>query len=395
MRILFILFSIQCLVVVQATAQVPAGMSFQAVIRDSENQLIALTNVGVLAEIRIGSTEGEVVFAEEHAVTTNANGLMTLVIGEGVVLMGSLTGIDWSGGTYFMVANVDPEGGNDYTLTAQSQLLSVPYAFYAGNGGVTGPQGLQGETGPEGPIGPAGPQGEPGLQGPTGEQGPPGETGPQGEPGLPGAQGQQGLPGPEGPVGAVGPAGPQGNPGPQGVQGIPGPAGAGACTSISVGNMVVVFTSTHAYGVARNIANSTNWYAVTLDGPVVASGSSEQGIVLATASSVFGFTLNASDNPVWYSSALSGTVLGVMGSSDKVVVYTTTGGYGLARNSSGTGNVYSQSFEGEVIDALSAAEVVAVYTTTHAYAFGRNISENPVWYVQALEGVPAGGVNTQ
>ena len=33
--------------------------------------------------------------------------------------------------TYFIITETDPAGGVNYTITGTSQLLSVPYAFYA------------------------------------------------------------------------------------------------------------------------------------------------------------------------------------------------------------------------------------------------------------------------
>ena len=41
--------------------------------------------------------------------------------------------IDWSKGPYFLKTETDPTGGIKYDLITTSQLLSVPYALYAGN----------------------------------------------------------------------------------------------------------------------------------------------------------------------------------------------------------------------------------------------------------------------
>ncbi len=78
-----------------------------------------------------GSATGNAVYSESHVTSSNANGLITVNIGGGSVLHGSFEGIDWSDVPYFLKTDIDPNGGNDYTITSVQQLLSVPYALYA------------------------------------------------------------------------------------------------------------------------------------------------------------------------------------------------------------------------------------------------------------------------
>ncbi len=119
------------------TAQVPDKMSYQAVLRDASNHLLSNQTVGLrIAILRDGPTGAEV-YAETHTVTTNTNGLVTLEIGGGTVVVGSFDSIDWSAGTYFLKVEWDPDGGTDYTLSHSGQLLSVPYAFLARNAAIT------------------------------------------------------------------------------------------------------------------------------------------------------------------------------------------------------------------------------------------------------------------
>lgn len=70
-------------------------------------------------------------FTKKHAPTSNINGLVTLEIGGGNVILGSFDGIDWGSGPYFIKTETDPTGGTTYTITGTSQLLSVPYALHA------------------------------------------------------------------------------------------------------------------------------------------------------------------------------------------------------------------------------------------------------------------------
>ncbi len=200
-------------------AQSPQKLTFQGVIRDVSNELITDHIVRIKISLLQGSDSGPAVFEESHLTTTNSNGLLTLKIGDGAVISGSLETIDWGAGPYFIKSETDPTGGTNYTIVGTSELLSVPYALYAANGGVEGPQGPQGIEGPKGDQGETGPQGDPGPQGepgPQGIQGEPGATGPQGE------KGDTGDPGPAGTQGIPGVKGDTGNPGPQGPPGPPG-----------------------------------------------------------------------------------------------------------------------------------------------------------------------------
>ncbi len=111
--------------------QTPEKMSFQAVIRDGSGDLVSNSSVGMRISILKSSNTGSVVYSETHLVTSNANGLVTLQVGDGTVVSGSFTTIDWAADTYFMKHETDIEGGSNYTIIGTSQFLSVPYALNA------------------------------------------------------------------------------------------------------------------------------------------------------------------------------------------------------------------------------------------------------------------------
>jgi len=149
---------------------IPQKFSYQAVIRDGANQVLNNQSVGVRLSILQGSESGNVVYAETHTGSTNANGLISLQVGGGTVVSGSMSSIDWSAGPYYIKTETDPEGGTNYSISGTSPLLSVPYALYSANGtpGPAGPQGPAGPAGTTGATGPQGPQGSAGPQGPAG-----------------------------------------------------------------------------------------------------------------------------------------------------------------------------------------------------------------------------------
>jgi uncharacterized protein (TIGR02145 family) len=114
------------------SAQSPQKMNYQAVIRDAGNTLVTNRTIGIKISILQSSATGTAVYVETHTTKTNANGLATIEIGGGTLVSGTFAAIDWSAGPYFLKTETDPAGGTSYTITGTSQLLSVPYALYAG-----------------------------------------------------------------------------------------------------------------------------------------------------------------------------------------------------------------------------------------------------------------------
>lgn len=115
-------------------AQAPQKMSYQAIIRNSSNALIASTTIGVKISILQGSETGTAVYIERQTPTTNANGLLNFEIGNGTVLSGTIAAINWANGPYYIKTESDPTGGTTYTITGINQFNSVPYALFSANG---------------------------------------------------------------------------------------------------------------------------------------------------------------------------------------------------------------------------------------------------------------------
>ncbi len=128
-RISIFLFAI--LMAYSLFAQSPEKMSYQAVVRDINGNLITDATINMQISILQGSASGTAVYVETQSVLTNKNGLLSIEIGMGDVLSGTFSAINWAEGPYFLKTETDPEGGTNYTITGISQLLSVPYALHA------------------------------------------------------------------------------------------------------------------------------------------------------------------------------------------------------------------------------------------------------------------------
>ncbi|MEO8590426.1 MAG: hypothetical protein ABI432_13710 [Flavobacteriales bacterium] len=119
-----------------ANAQAPQGFSYQAVARDAFGNAAADQSVGVQFVLHQGNALGAVVYAETHSATTNSNGLFALTVGGGSAGTGTFSGIDWSVGPYFLEVGMDIGSTGSYTSLGTQQLMSVPYALYAGKSNV-------------------------------------------------------------------------------------------------------------------------------------------------------------------------------------------------------------------------------------------------------------------
>ena len=117
----------------QSSAQSPQKMSYQAIIRNSSNVLQTNVQVGIRISILQGIASGPAVYVETQTPSTNANGLISIEIGGGLVISGTFASIDWANGPYFIKTETDPSGGTNYSqIVGTTQLLSVPYALYSG-----------------------------------------------------------------------------------------------------------------------------------------------------------------------------------------------------------------------------------------------------------------------
>lgn len=112
---------------IASRAQVPDRISYQAVIRDAQHQLVQDSQIGMRISIVQGAVQGNTVYAEILYPTTNANGLVSIQIGAA----SGFANIDWSQGPFYIKTEVDPLGGSSFVIQGITQILSVPYAMYA------------------------------------------------------------------------------------------------------------------------------------------------------------------------------------------------------------------------------------------------------------------------
>jgi uncharacterized protein (TIGR02145 family) len=350
-----------CLISLNALAQAPEKMSYQAVVRDNANALVVDKVVGMRISILRGSASGTTAYVETQSPRSNTNGLVTLEIGAGTVVSGSFAGLDLSTSPYFIQTEIDPSGGSNYSILGVSQLVSVPYALYAKTSGSS----IPGPAGPAGAIGATGPQGPAGVDGaigPQGNQGPQGEQGPKGDTGAAGPQGAIGLTGPAGAIGPQGPQGDTGATGPQGAIGLTGPAGTNGTNGINGAAGVTTAGTNITLSGSGTVANP---YVVSANIPAAAAGtltgSSLNATVTGSSLTSVGTLANLTvTNPI------VGSVTGSSGS--------TTGNAVTATKLATPRNINGVAFDGSADITVPATAGTLSGTTLNATVTGSSLT---------------------
>ena len=172
-----------------------SGITYQAVIYNPngeelpgvDNPYAPLVNQSICLQFGIIAADGTIEYQEQTQVTTDAFGMVNLVIGTSTQTGGfaqGFTGIDWSADAKFLKVDLDTRGNcESFEELSNQPFTYVPFAYYSPASDIPGP---------------AGPQGTAGVDGQNGIDGQDGATGTSGPSGPDGTNGQDGATGPEG-----------------------------------------------------------------------------------------------------------------------------------------------------------------------------------------------------
>jgi len=135
-RLLLLLITLHSSLII-LFSQAPQGFNYQAVARDSGEELLTSQTIDVKIGIRTGSEGGLLVWEEIHTVTTNEFGLFTLKIGDPEAQQGSgsadsFSDIEWSTGAHYLEVAIKVDA--TFIPMGTSELLSVPFALFAEQG---------------------------------------------------------------------------------------------------------------------------------------------------------------------------------------------------------------------------------------------------------------------
>ncbi len=124
-RLFITLFAV--FLVALSFAQTAPKFSYQAVVRNASNELVANDSVWVTIQFYNHIVAGDAVYSENHRVNTNRNGLMSLLVGEGENPVGDLSRVTW--GDALVRTIITLRGG--YTVSDVKPITAVPLACYA------------------------------------------------------------------------------------------------------------------------------------------------------------------------------------------------------------------------------------------------------------------------
>jgi hypothetical protein len=126
-------------VVSLAKAQAPQAIPYQAAARNSAGTILPNKTIGLRFTVHDATATGTTLYQETQNATTNSIGMFIVNIGQGTVVSGTFSSINWGVNAKFMTVEYDSTAtGSHYFSLGTQQLMSVPYALNSGNGVPTG-----------------------------------------------------------------------------------------------------------------------------------------------------------------------------------------------------------------------------------------------------------------
>ncbi len=109
------------------------GLNFQGVARTSNNIILASQPISLRLSILQGSASGTTEYTEIRKVTTNAQGLFSVVIGDtdASSTIGNFSTINWKNTPKYLKIEMDAAAGNNYITMGTTQFQYVAYAQFA------------------------------------------------------------------------------------------------------------------------------------------------------------------------------------------------------------------------------------------------------------------------
>lgn len=122
------LFTICFFTMISLMAQNNAKINYQMVVRNANNELLSnQSGINVTISLYNGESDTTLAFAERHTVSTNINGLASLLIGNGTPLQGAFSDVRWN------IARIktEIEIPGDSTVSVTRPINAVPHTLFA------------------------------------------------------------------------------------------------------------------------------------------------------------------------------------------------------------------------------------------------------------------------
>lgn len=102
-------------------------INYQGVARSADSQLMASEGITINIGLRFGAANAPTVYKESHSIMTDANGVFSLLIGNGSAVTGNYNALPWGSAATF--ATVEMNG----VAVGTTEMMAVPYAISSGD----------------------------------------------------------------------------------------------------------------------------------------------------------------------------------------------------------------------------------------------------------------------
>jgi len=109
------------------------GFSYQAMLRDANNQAQGNKSIKLRVSITGSDSSGVSYYSELHNIQTDQNGMFELVVGKGDESNGVILDLPWAKEQLWLQIEMAQENPSNYGLVSKAPLMAVPYALHAAN----------------------------------------------------------------------------------------------------------------------------------------------------------------------------------------------------------------------------------------------------------------------
>lgn len=102
-------------------------INYQGVARSADNALMVSEQMTITIALKFGTAAAAPTYEESHTITTDANGVFSLLIGNGSSLIGDFNSLPWGSVATFVTVSMN---GNEIGTT---EMMAVPYAISSGD----------------------------------------------------------------------------------------------------------------------------------------------------------------------------------------------------------------------------------------------------------------------
>lgn len=115
----------------QAAAQVPNRMQYQLSIVDTDGKVLFDEDIRLRMSILYDTLDNTVIFQESYLLNSGTDGFVSIMLGSGDNITGSLEDLPWAEGPFFLRTELAYAADAEYRTVGLTSFASVPFAYYS------------------------------------------------------------------------------------------------------------------------------------------------------------------------------------------------------------------------------------------------------------------------